>query len=137
MIRHHFEYVHLRQTCNNYFASVLKPTNNIFIARKRYLRRLCFHRCLCVHKVSASGPGGVSATHPLDRVHAGIPPLPSACWDTHPPAQCMLGPPCPVHAGIHTPCPVHAGIRSTSGWYAYHGNAFLFKFVITWMLRNF
>ena len=27
---------------------------------------------------------------------------PSACWDTHPPAQCMLGytPLCPVHAGI-------------------------------------
>ena len=24
-------------------------------------------------------------------VHAGIHPLPSACWDTHPPAQCMLG----------------------------------------------
>ena len=50
-------------------------------------------------------------------------PLPTACWDTHPPAHCMLGytPPCPVHAGIHTPsaqcmlgytppCPVHAGM---------------------------
>ena len=37
----------------------------------------------------------------------GMHPLPSACWDTHPPAQCMLGYtlPCPVHAGIHTPLP--------------------------------
>ena len=51
-------------------------------------------------------------THPLARhpcpVYAGIhTPLPSACWETHPLAQCMLGytPPCPVHAGIHTPLP--------------------------------
>ena len=62
---------------------------------------------------------GVYHTHysPLSR-HS----LPSACWDTHPPAQCMLGytHPCPVHVGIwstsrwyaDTPCPVHAGIHT-------------------------
>ena len=82
----------------------------LIAARKRSLRRLCFHRCL-----SGGGGGvclwsrwGVSATplqadtplgrHPtpgqtppaqclLGYTH----PLPSACWDTHPPAQCMLG----------------------------------------------
>ena len=42
-------------------------------------------------------------------------PLPSACWDTHTPAQCLLGytPPCPMDTGIHTyPCPVHAVIHT-------------------------
>ena len=38
-----------------------------------------------VHKrVSASGPGRC-LPHPVRH------PLPSACWDTHTPAQCMLG----------------------------------------------
>ena len=51
-------------------------------------------------------------------VHAGIhtPPLPSACWDTHPPVQCMLG--------YTPPCAVPAGIWSTSWHYASHWNAF-------------
>ena len=97
-------------------------------------------RCLplVLGGVSASGPWGclplvpggclplvrgVSATprsdtppgrHPLGR-HL----LPSACWDTHPPAQCMLG-------YTHTPCPVQAGIWSTNGQYGSHWNAFLF-----------
>ena len=90
---------------------------HIFTARKRSLRRLCFHRCLSVHR------GGVFpiacwdtpradtllGRHPLwadTPIWAEIPradnpvsstcwdthiPLPSACWDTHtPPAQCML-----------------------------------------------
>ena len=45
------------------------------------------------HPRGQAPPGG----HPLGRhppcpVHVGIDtPLPSACWDTHPPAQCMLG----------------------------------------------
>ena len=72
------------------------------------------------------------ADTPPSRHPLGRPPLPSACWDTHPPgqtlpwvdtpAQCMLGytPPCPVHVGIHppvqcmlgyTPRAVHAGIH--------------------------
>ena len=89
-------------------------------ACNRSLRRLCFHRCLSVHRrVSASGPGGgVSATPPGQTpLGANDPtqtppeqtppgqthPLPSACWDT---------PPCSVYAGIHThPCPMHAGIH--------------------------
>ena len=53
-----------------------KPNSKIFTARKRSLRRLCFHRCLSVHR-------GVSA--PL---HAGI----HSPLGRHPPlAQWMLG----------------------------------------------
>ena len=70
----------------------------IFTARKRSLRRLCFHRCL-----STGGGGGLPlvlrgclphppwADTPLGRrphvdtfpcpVHTGIHPPPSACWD--------------------------------------------------------
>ena len=56
----------------------------IFTARKRSLRRLCFHRCLSVH-------GGVSA--PL---HAGIHPrdqrqTPPRSDTPLLPAQCLLG----------------------------------------------
>ena len=55
---------------------------------------------------------GVSA--PL---HTGIHPL-----GRHPPAQCMLG--------YTPPRTVHAGIRSTSGRYASHWNAFLFRIYV-------
>ena len=57
-------------------------------ARKRSLRRLCFHRCLSVHGGgSASMHAGI---HPPGQVHpnwAGTPPgrythWGSACWDT-------------------------------------------------------
>ena len=43
-------------------------------------------------------------------------PLPSACWDTHTPAQCMLGytPPAQCILGYTSPCPVHAGIDTLS-----------------------
>ena len=86
----------------------------------------------CVCQPQADTPLG---RHPPCPVHARIHPLPSACWDTHLPAQCMLGytshcpvhsgihiPPCPVHAGIHNPipCAVHAGIWSRSGRHASH-----------------
>ena len=47
--------------------------------------------------------------HPQADIPPGRHPLGSACWDTH------------------TPCPVLAGIRSTSGRYASHWDAFLFK----------
>ena len=90
-------------------------------ARKRSLRRLCFHRCLSVHRRE------VSATHThTTHTHTQTPP------GRHPPKQTPPGqtPPYSVHAGIHTlPCPVHAGIRSTSGRYASHWNAFLFNLV--------
>ena len=57
----------------------------IFTARKRSLRRLCFHRYLSVHR---EGCGRTRGRHSPGR---------------HPPAQCMLGytHPCPMHAGIH------------------------------------
>ena len=68
--------------------------------------------------VSASGPGGLSATPGQTQPPPGqtppcpvYTPLPSACWDT----------PCP-------PCAMHAGIRSTSGWYTSYCNADLFLF---------
>ena len=69
----------------------------IFTARKRSLRRFCFHRCLSVDRgVSASRlpPPGRHLHSPwadTRPVHARIHPLPSACWDIHPPVQCMLG----------------------------------------------
>ena len=79
-------------------------------ARKRSLRRLCFHWCLSVHM-----GGGV---------------CPIACWDTHPQADTPLGrDPPPRHPSrqtpradtpslgpqADTPHTVHARIRSTSG----------------------
>ena len=57
-------------------------------ARKQSWQRLCFHRCLSVHRgVSAPLHTGI---HPLDRHPTGrhppdqrqTPPLCSACWDT-------------------------------------------------------
>ena len=81
-----------------------------FTARKRSLRRLCFHRCLSVHRgVSASGPGGCVCHYPPRQT----PPVqtPPA---RHPPGRHPLGrhPSCPVHAGIQTPsCSVHSGIH--------------------------
>ena len=82
--------------------------SSIFTARKRTLRRLCFHRCLSVHRgegVSAPLHAGIHplgrhppGRHPLGRHTPALPsacwdthPLPSACWDTHPHVQCMLG----------------------------------------------
>ena len=83
----------------------------------------------CSQGVSASGLGGVCQTTtwadtPMGRPPPSRHPLPSGCWNTHLPSQCMLGytppadcmlgctPPCPVHAGIYTPCPVHAGMHT-------------------------
>ena len=87
---------------------------SIVTALKRSLRRLCFHRCLSVHRRSV---------------------YPTACWDTPTPRdqrQTPLG-----TRGRHllgrnppqadTPHAVHAGIWSTSGRYASHWNAFLFS----------
>ena len=84
----------------------------IFTARKRSLRRLCFHRCLSAHR------RGVCHTHPWTDTPRQTPPqaytplgrhtpLPSACWNTHPHAQCMLG------------------YSQQAGGYASHWNAFL------------
>ena len=114
------------------------PLDLIITARKRSLRRLCFHKCLSVHS------GGVCSI---------------ACWDTPPgtrgrpflgrhlprqtPPPSGRRPPRQTPRGRHYPphrhplgqrppgqtppsCTVHAGIRSTSGWYASHWNAFLF-----------
>ena len=53
-------------------------------ARKRSLRRLCFHRCLSVHREGVSAP-----------LHAGIHPSPGTRGrhpppGQTPPAKCML-----------------------------------------------
>ena len=79
--------------------------NAIFTARKRSLRRLCFHRCLSVHGgVSASLYAGIhpprqtppwadtpTCQTPPTQCMLGYTPLPIACWNTHTPAQCILG----------------------------------------------
>ena len=83
----------------------------VFTARKRSFRRLCFHRCLCVH-------GGVSVTHtqPLGP-EADTCPAQCMLGHTHPPAQCMLG---------HTsPWLILRDTVNKRG-YASHWNAFLF-----------
>ena len=90
-------------------GSVIKtlvPIQRIITARKRSLRRLCFHRCL-------SGHSGHRHPPPADNPRQATPQ-----------ADTPLGRhPSP---GQTPPCPVHAGIRSTSGWYASHWNAFFF-----------
>ena len=86
----------------------------IFTARKRSLRRLCFHRCLSVHRGGCLPVvlGGVSATPPgqtpptwTDTTHLGRhhpwadtppplgrhPPGRQFPMGRHPPAQCLLG----------------------------------------------
>ena len=120
----------------------------IISARKRSLRRLCFHRCLSVHR------GCVCHTHagqtpPWTDTHswADAPrqtPLgrtPSLCADTSkqtppPPTDIPLGrePSLPNACwDTHPPCPVQAGIRSTSGRCASPWNVFLFlQLILQW-----
>ena len=117
----------------------------IFTTRKQSLRRLCFHRCLSVHR-------GVSAS-----VHAGIHTSPGPEEDTTPgteadtpPQDQRQTPPWPYTPPLarhpspeQTPFPSRYPpadtllvdtprrsacweIRSTSGQYASHWNAFLF-----------
>ena len=84
-------------------------------ARKRSLRRLCFHRCLSVHRegcLSLVLGRGVSATHtprqtlpgqrPPGKTPPGRHPLDRHHLGKHPLGQTPL---CPVHVGIHTPLP--------------------------------
>ena len=94
----------------------------IVTARKRSLRRLCFHRCLSVHGGCVSAP-----------LHAGINPQDQR--QTPPPGQTpnppgrppWADPPGQTPPPLQTPpCSVHAGMRSTSGRYESHWNAFLF-----------
>ena len=71
----------------------------IITARKRSLRRLCFHRCLSVHRGGVcpiacwdTHPTGPEADthwadtplskHPLSKYPLGRHPLHTACWDT-------------------------------------------------------
>ena len=70
---------------NNTKQNVYQTGFLIFTARKRSLRRLCFHRCLSVQGE------GVSA--------------PIACWDTHPP-----GPEADTPPGADTPMRPEADI---------------------------
>ena len=127
----------------------------IITARKRSLRRLCFHRCLSVHRGGGTVPAQVLPPGP----HlAGTPPgrysprqtqppgrdTPTPqqvhprqvhpSWQVHPKAGTPLAgtPPnryIPLGSSpprqVHLPTTVHAGIWSTSGRYASHWNAFL------------
>ena len=87
-------------------SSIFCPDLSFFTARKRSLRRLCFHRCLSVHREGVchtpSGQTPPGQTHSLGR---------------HPPPADT--------PGQSLPCPVHAGIQLTSGRCASHWNAFL------------
>ena len=51
-------------------------------------------------------------SHPLGRP-PGRHPLPSACWDTHTPAQCMLGYTHPPSACWDTPSPPQRPLQQT------------------------
>ena len=88
-----------------YFS--LSLLTKLVTARKRSLRRLCFHRCLSVHR------GGVCTI---------------ACWGTaflgrHQPGRHLPGQTPPW---ADTPSStMHAGIWSTNRRYASHWNAFL------------
>ena len=86
--------------CKNFWNSPM-----IFTARKRSLRRLCFQRCLSVHR------GGV---------------CPIACLDTHTPSEqtTLLGVGTPPGADT-PPCCACWEIRATSERYASYWNAFL------------
>ena len=56
---------------------------HIITARKRSLRRLCFHRCLSVHRgVSVSGPKGGCGRHPPGQTPPTPGQTPPACWLT-------------------------------------------------------
>ena len=111
-----------------------RVSHQVFItARKRSLRRLCFHRCLSVHGGVGLPHCMLGYTHPLGRP----PPPPgqiSPCADTPPPGQT---PPFGRPPFGQTPprqtrpsCTVHAGIRSTGGQYASHWNTLL----LSWLL---
>ena len=83
----------------------------LITAHKRSLRRLCFHRCLSVHR----GEGHVWHAHPLDTHAPGThAPLPQACTPlgTHPPRHAPPGMHAlPWHArplGMHAPPPRQA-----------------------------
>ena len=62
---------------------------------------------------------GWGVCHPQNRGRhpPGRHPLPSACWDTHTPTQCMLGytHPHPVHAGKHHPVQSMLGYGQQAG----------------------
>ena len=95
--------------------------NAIFTARKRSLRRLCFHRCLSVHIACWDTPSW--ADNILGRhTPPGRHPPPRA--DTHTPDRQTR--PRQTHPRQTPPCTVHAEIWSTSGQYISHWNAFLF-----------
>ena len=74
---------------------------NFITARKRSLRRLCFYRCLSVHR------GGVS----VGACMVGV---------LHGSGVCVLCMPPPASR--------YYGIRSMSRWYASYWNAFLFLY---------
>ena len=88
---------------------------NIFLitARKRSLQMLCFYTCLSVILFRR---GEYLGRYPLGRYTP---------WAGTSPGQ--VYPPSRYTPGRYTPHAVHAGIRSTSGRYASHRNAFLFK----------
>ena len=93
---------------------------HIITARKRSLGRLCFHRCLSVHRgclphcmlgYTPPAPGPEADTPVGKHLPGKTRPWVNTPWTDIP--------------GAETPCSVHAGIRSTSRRYTSHWNAFL------------
>ena len=126
------------KSCRLRFRTVC---TRLVTARKRSLRRLCFHRCLFV----PTGGGGCLSLVPEECGRQ--PPWQTTPRQTSPGQTPLLGrhpsladtprqtPPGQTHPGRHsarqtppradttpgqTPCAVHAGIQSTSGRYASH-----------------
>ena len=102
-------------------------THQVITVRKRSLRRLCFHRCLSVHRGREGGVRGMHAPQ------ACMPPrhtCPQACT---PLPLGMHDPPGYAPPGMHTPraCMFTPGryyeMRSMSSRYASYWNAFLFR----------
>ena len=135
----------LWQLCDDASDSVLIENNGVVTARKRSLRRLCFYRCLSVHRGDMCGTwwGGVCGRGACvaGGVHGWGVCVAGVCawlegghaWQ----GACMAGG-CGGHAWqgvrnrgacVAVVCACHSryyGIRSMNRRYASHWNAFLF-----------
>ena len=121
-------------------------------ARKRSLRKLCFHMCLSVHRGGCPpvGLGGLPHPLPLGRHPPGRHPPGQTPQGKHHPGQTSPGQtsPCPVHAGIHTPIQCMLGYGQQVGGthhitlecilvFGIFGSKFETKSVVNYRLKMF
>ena len=118
MVMHKLEFPDILKIRLNLLHCDMEPKHRCFItARRQVCEGYVFKGvCLSTEGVSVCPQRGC-----LSYCMLGSPLGPEA--DTPSRAHKTLPP------GRHPPpsCAVHAGIRSTSGWYAFHCNAFLFQ----------